>query len=132
MKCPVCNIDMIVVEHKKIELDYCTRCSGVWFDAGELELLLKDERVKGTHFVPAPPQIASSEGKRRCPICRKKMDKVLIGEEPKVLVDACPQQDGLWFDGGEVDQLINQQTGKPSGEAIVSFLSDVFQARDKT
>ena len=45
MKCPVCRIDMIVVEHKKIELDYCVKCSGVWFDSGELELLL--DTIKG-------------------------------------------------------------------------------------
>ncbi len=127
MKCPVCQIDMIVVEHKKIELDYCTRCSGVWFDSSELDLLLQDEGVKISHFSPTPPEIASAEKKHRCPICRKKMDKVLIGEEPKVLIDACPRQDGLWFDGGEVDQLIGQKAGK----AVVSFLGDVFQARGK-
>jgi len=127
VKCPVCQIDMIVVEHKKIELDYCTRCSGVWFDSSELDLLLQDEGVKISHFSPAPPEIASAEKKRRCPICRRKMDKVLIGEEPKVLIDACPRQDGLWFDGGEVEQLISQKAGK----AVVSFLGDVFQTRGK-
>jgi len=36
MKCPVCNSLMIVVEHEKIELDYCLNCSGVWFDAEEV------------------------------------------------------------------------------------------------
>jgi len=41
MKCPVCDSLMIVVEHEKIELDYCVNCSGVWFDAEELELLLE-------------------------------------------------------------------------------------------
>jgi Zn-finger nucleic acid-binding protein len=32
---------MIIVEHERIELDYCTKCLGVWFDAGELALLLE-------------------------------------------------------------------------------------------
>ena len=40
MLCPVCKYDMIVVEYHDIELDYCTTCQGVWFDYGELELLL--------------------------------------------------------------------------------------------
>ncbi|MHB8086448.1 MAG: TFIIB-type zinc ribbon-containing protein, partial [Dehalococcoidia bacterium] len=39
MKCPVDKKDMIVVEHKKIELDFCLECSGVWLDSGEFELL---------------------------------------------------------------------------------------------
>jgi len=41
MICPACKNDMIVVEHEDIELDYCTNCNGVWFDSGELELLLE-------------------------------------------------------------------------------------------
>ena len=40
MVCPVCRKAMIVVEYHQIELDYCTSCHGVWFDSGELELLL--------------------------------------------------------------------------------------------
>ena len=41
MNCPVCKEPMIIVEHERIELDYCTTCLGVWFDAGELSLLLE-------------------------------------------------------------------------------------------
>jgi Zn-finger nucleic acid-binding protein len=43
MICPVCKNDMIVVEYRDIELDYCSNCKGVWFDSGELELLLKSQ-----------------------------------------------------------------------------------------
>jgi Zn-finger nucleic acid-binding protein len=32
---------MVIVEYNEIELDYCTKCRGVWFDAGKLELLLE-------------------------------------------------------------------------------------------
>ena len=40
MKCPVCRVPTYVVEFDKIELDLCPDCQGIWFDAGELELLL--------------------------------------------------------------------------------------------
>ncbi|MES0279143.1 MAG: zf-TFIIB domain-containing protein, partial [Dehalococcoidales bacterium] len=33
MICPICKVEMAVVEQDKIELDYCARCRGVWFDA---------------------------------------------------------------------------------------------------
>ena len=46
MICPVCKKDMFVVEYKQIELDYCHTCKGVWFDAGELELLLETGGLK--------------------------------------------------------------------------------------
>jgi len=43
MICPVCKSDMIDVEYHQIELDYCTNCHGVWFDAEELGLLFDAE-----------------------------------------------------------------------------------------
>jgi uncharacterized protein len=129
LKCPKDKSDMIVVEHRRVELDYCLHCSGVWFDSGELELLIQTlaaspdaqaQREQVT-FTPA----AVSEAKRRCPICSKRMDKVWIGKEPRVLIDRCPRGDGLWFDGGELRQVL---TGVLPGDTkgIIAFLGDAF------
>lgn len=136
MKCPVCNIDMIVVEHKKIELDYCVKCHGVWFDSGELELLLETLREPGagsqTEALLTPAEAKSAEKQRKCPICGKKMKKTTVCPEPRVLIDTCPRGEGLWFDGGELGQVVAQfavrQCGKPDAQGILSFLSDVFRA----
>ena len=61
------------------------------------------------------------------------MKKVTIGEEPEVLIDDCPRGDGLWFDGGELQQVITQVAKLPSGKTgsqeIISFLGDVFKAK---
>ena len=50
MKCPVCKEIMIVVEHDKVEVDHCTNCQGVWFDAGELELFLETKKLEDPHL----------------------------------------------------------------------------------
>ena len=139
MKCPACSNLMIVVEHEKIELDYCLNCSGVWFDAGELELLLETMQLEGTSLsldnILTSPEAKSIEKKRKCPICGKKMKKATVGHEPEVLIDACPQGDGLWFDSGEVDQLITQLANRPSEKSdsqgrVITFLGEVFRTRD--
>ena len=139
MKCPACSNLMIVVEHENIELDYCMECSGVWFDAGELELLLESMELEGSGLsldsILTSPEAKSSEKKRKCPICRQKMKKATVGHEPEVLIDACQRGDGLWFDKGEVGQLITQLSDKPSGESdsqgrVITFLGEVFRARD--
>ena len=139
MKCPACSNLMIVVEHEKIELDYCTNCSGVWFDAGELELLLETTQLEETTLsldgILSSPEANSAEKKRKCPICGKKMKRATVGHAPEVLIDACPQGDGLWFDKGEVGQLITQLPGKPSEKAdsqgrIITFLGEVFRGWD--
>lgn len=134
MICPVCKVPAIVVEQNQVELDYCARCHGVWFDAGELELLLDNIELGGHGLshegILNLPEVKTSEKKRRCPICSHNMKKVHIGHEPQVLIDACPQGHGLWFDKGEVSQLAHQlgKAGGTAAEKIASFLGDVFKA----
>ena len=139
MHCPVCKEPMIIVEHEKIELDYCTSCLGVWFDAGELALLLESMDLEVGEFniadIMTLPEKRIAERKRRCPVCRKKMRKAAIGHEPEVVIDACPRGEGLWFDVGEVGHVITQLLDKPSAEPgaperVVTFLGEVFQARE--
>lgn len=131
MKCPVDKDDMMVVEHQRIELDYCLRCSGVWFDAQELDLLisvLSNENKSYSQSDLLTPQSAKvNEGHRKCPVCGRRMDKVWLGKEPRVLIDSCPHGDGLWFDGGELHQIMHQikDDGKHD---VISFLSETFKA----
>jgi uncharacterized protein len=40
LKCPRCNTPLTEREFQNVKLDACTKCKGVWFDAGELELVL--------------------------------------------------------------------------------------------
>lgn len=137
MNCPVCKEPMIIVEHERIELDYCTTCLGVWFDAGELSLLLEsmDMEVGELNIadIMTLPEKTIAEKKRRCPVCRRKMKKADIGHDPEVVIDVCPWGEGMWFDGGELGQIITQRLDKSTAESgapdrVVNFLGEVFQA----
>ena len=128
---------MIDIEYHQIELDYCTKCRGVWFDADELELLLDRAGLQyhdlSMSDLLSLPETETLEKGRKCPICSLKMKKTTIGQEPGVLIDACLQGDGLWFDGGEVNQLVKQITAnKPteigSQQQVLDFLGQVFKA----
>ena len=129
---------MIVVEHDNIELDYCTECSGVWFDAGEMNLLFQSIDIDGGGYLIKDmlntPETESSEKKRKCPICGSKMKKISTGKQGGILVDVCTQGDGLWFDGGELTQLLKQLSakedeGSESQRQVIAFLGDVFKAQ---
>jgi Zn-finger nucleic acid-binding protein len=137
MICPACKYDMIVVEYHNTELDYCNSCKGVWFDSGELELLLKSQGLEEPkaffNGIFNSQEAASSEKKRNCPICGHKMKKTAIGGQPEILIDICRDKHGLWFDGGEVAQLIRRLAGehppkRDSRGPVISFLEEVFGA----
>jgi Zn-finger nucleic acid-binding protein len=128
---------MIVVEYHNIELDYCNSCKGVWFDSGELELLLKSRGLEETKAfldgILNSQEAASPEKKRNCPVCGHKMQKTAIGGQPEILIDICRNEHGLWFDGGEVTRLIRHLAGEhppkhDSKGQVISFLEEVFEA----
>jgi Zn-finger nucleic acid-binding protein len=135
--CPACKGVVVVVEYQRIELDYCTKCYGVWFDAGELSLLTERLSLQGVGLtvneIAALPAEKVAEKPRHCPICRKNMKKVIIGSAPEVLVDVCARGDGLWFDGGEVGQVLGQLKDKHAAAdkqgRVIDFLGEVFHVR---
>ena len=46
MKCPKCGFDLQEIEFKKIKIDKCNECDGIWFDKGELlQLILKESSL---------------------------------------------------------------------------------------
>lgn len=135
MICPACKNEMIVVEYNQIELDYCTNCKGVWFDNTELDLLLRSLKLDSSgHLLEnmlAQPDVYTPDKRRKCPICKNTMRLIHPVEKTDLVIDICPRSDGLWFDGGELVQLIKQiaaePTNKTGGQRVFNFLGEVFQ-----
>lgn len=126
MTCPHCGEEMIVLELDQVEIDYCLACEGIWLDAGELEMLLDGGGEKDQLLSSFLPGQKIRERKKRCPICRKKMDKVLAGHNHEtVLLDNCPRGHGLWFDSGELHQILSIG-GLAESSKVVILLKDMF------
>lgn len=47
MKCPKCGEQMAEVELAGIKVDRCDGCEGIYFDHGELEILMESREPKG-------------------------------------------------------------------------------------
>jgi Zn-finger nucleic acid-binding protein len=131
MDCPVCKNAMITLELAEVEIDYCTGCKGIWLDEGELEMLLGDggqSKALISSFNKSPE---SKEKPRRCPICDKKMEKVTVGGSgPILMMDRCIKGDGLWFDRGELNDII-ERANLDEGNKIKQLLADMFGARPR-
>ncbi len=41
MKCPNCNLNLVMSERSGVEIDYCPECRGVWLDRGELDKIIE-------------------------------------------------------------------------------------------
>lgn len=129
MECPVCNKPLIVLEYNDVEVDFCVACRGIWLDAGELDLLFGDRRVTEGFLRAAEAGPGLREKDRACPICTRKMRKYTTAGAAPVTYDACPKNDGLWFDAGELQAVLAQGSTAPGGEQVVQWLRDMFPNR---
>jgi len=117
---------MITLELADVEIDHCIECSGIWLDAGELELLLAAPEAAKKLIDSFKVDRESTEKARLCPICDKKMQKVLVGQSPPaLLIDRCPKGHGLWFDKGELQNIIDKAKLDKENK-IQKILADMF------
>lgn len=128
MDCPVCKDSaMITLELDEVEIDYCTVCNGIWLDAGELEILLGEPEKAKMLLQSFKVDTGSAEEPRKCPICDKKMQKVIVGSSrPVLLIDKCSRGDGLWFDKGELNDIF-ERAQLDKDNKIQELLKDIFR-----
>ena len=117
---------MVVFELDKVEIDHCVTCGGSWFDKGEMDLLSEnqnEEEMFQSHF---DQKLLSGEKSRRCPICSKRMNKFLYQDAHlKVWVDRCPICEGIWFDRGELESIIQSQRAEGKNR-VFKQLQSIF------
>ena len=117
---------MITLELEDVEIDYCTDCGGIWLDAGELEQLLNEPDKAKSLLDSFKIDSESGEKIRKCPICDKKMQKIVVGSsKPVLLIDKCRKGDGLWFDKGELQDIFDRAELDEDNK-IQKLLSDMF------
>jgi uncharacterized protein len=69
MKCPHCNVNLLMTDRQGVEIDYCPECRGVWLDRGELDKIVERSHVEmggavgGTAVAAAPARGDRSPGR---------------------------------------------------------------------
>lgn len=129
-QCPTCGQPMAILEWKGIEADHCLACGGLWLDSGELGHIAAQVGVEvGSLSEAAIHGEPGEKGKRRCPRCGRKMQRVQAGTPGKgVELDRCSRGDGFWMDRGELRALIEAHGAAGRGEetAVARFLDELF------
>ena len=122
----MCKNAMITLELEEVEIDYCTDCNGIWLDSGELELLLGEPEKAQQLLDSFEVDFNCAEKPRKCPICDRKMLKTIVGSsKPVLLIDKCRRGDGLWFDRGELQDIIKRAELDKENK-IQKLLTDIF------
>jgi len=116
INCPKCSSEVLVETPAlgNIPLDVCPGCSGIWFEKGELEALLKQSQggaQADLQLIDPKP-----EG-QNCPACKVKMSHGGL-VNPLLLVDKCETCGGVWLDAREL-ALVKKLLGLVGGGSEV-------------
>lgn len=126
--CPVCRIPLKPVNIKKrVEVDICLQCRGIWFDKDELTQIhaqggfaekfmtqlptpVRDAVICetcGAHNTRSRTHCEQCGGSLEflCPTCAEPLEEVAIGD---VAIDRCRICQGVWLDGGELALLFDE------------------------
>lgn len=63
MKCPTCNVPLVMSERQGVEIDYCPQCRGIWLDRGELDKII--ERTNAENQQTGVPAGNSNDYRRK-------------------------------------------------------------------
>ena len=102
LQCPKCNAPMEQVQVERTQVDRCTSCRGIWFDA------LEDQDIRGT---PAAETLDAPAGEARpatatpsaidCPRCKARMIHMVDRLGKRIQYESCPRCYGKFLDAGE-------------------------------
>jgi Zn-finger nucleic acid-binding protein len=90
------------VTFKSIEVDRCTSCKGIWFDAHEKEKL---RDMEGAEQIDIGSTVVGDDHNDihqiRCPICNKLMASKVDPNQNHIRFEQCIKCKGTFFDAGE-------------------------------
>jgi Zn-finger nucleic acid-binding protein len=124
--CPNCDKALQTIRLNTTEplsIERCHTCFGLFFDKGEIELILQSSV---SNVFDINPQHIDSINKDRyrkqekihymkCPECRILMNRVNFGQRSGVVIDQCIIH-GIWLDNGELTHL--QEWKKAGGQLL--------------
>jgi len=117
--CPSCNAKLSLYKIFHIEIEACPKCKGIFLDKDELRYL-KDKSTKGSwqslrwmdDEVEAIEKLKAMPSKRPCPKCSKTNFISTFFGDSKVILDWCPNCQGVWLDRGEFQEVLQYITDK--------------------
>ena len=108
LQCPKCKSPMDQVQIEKTQVDRCTSCRGLWFDALEdqdVREMEAAETLDGPATGPAPAPVKDTQSAIDCPRCNSPMIQMVDRLGRRVQYESCPRCHGKFLDAGEFKAL---------------------------
>ena len=140
--CPKCDVPLLILHFKDIEIDFCNHCHGLWLDAGELEALMQQTGANTDDPLLKFQQQNGIQPNGRphlCPRCDAPLHEIPVEQtgsprltlEARLRLDKCPRGHGLWFDADELQQLLAMFPAESGAGKTIDYLNELFTTKSK-
>lgn len=128
MNCPNDSEQLEKALFHDVEVDYCPKCLGLWFDSNELRLA-KDNKEETLNWLDVDlwrdkHRFSVVRGHLHCPVDRAGLVGVHY-DGFKTRVDFCRMCNGVWLDRGEFKQIINYLKNKSDYEILHNYSANL-------
>lgn len=100
MKCPKCDSPLKPLVHQDVEVDRCSYCGGLWFDAFEHEELRELDGSEKIDYSPAT-SVPTRTGSGLCPKDQQRLFGMPVTGQPHIAYEFCGFCHGVFFEAGE-------------------------------
>jgi Zn-finger nucleic acid-binding protein len=130
MLCPICKRRLDQAILSGVEVDFCPKCLGSWFEEDELRLA-KDYKDRSLRWLDIdlwkePKKLRISPGKKLCPSCRLPLYETTY-RDSDIRVDVCNLCSGIWLDRGEFKKIIQYLKKKVDNEVLNHYLKNLVE-----
>lgn len=120
MKCPIDSTELTEIEYERtVKVDQCNSCQGMWLEQWELKAIQANKGKNYQEDIQELPNLVDkaymqalekSRPLLTCPRCLEsgntlEMERREHGYCSQIMVDICPECQGMWLDKGEVQAL---------------------------
>jgi Zn-finger nucleic acid-binding protein len=123
VKCPLCTVNTEIINLAGVELDYCYKCGGIWFDKGEINQfrdgVVNQDICKDMITTLGEMSLINQDTKRvdylKCPVCNQVMSQRNFVDISSIIIERCADH-GTWAEQDDLLKILKVvESGKYEG-----------------
>jgi Zn-finger nucleic acid-binding protein len=131
MECPRCDKALQENTVGSVQVKECSACKGIWFEKEDQLRQAKDETDPDLNWMDFdiwkhPERFRISTAPLKCPACSQGMIDIRY-DTTAVVVDHCIHCRGLWLDGGEFAEIIEELTRELVRKSELEYLRETLE-----
>jgi len=120
MKCPSCSTEKLSNSSGESKPYNCSQCDGFWLTGESLASICSDNGLDIALLRVQLREKTENNDSKICPICVQNLRTSKVSD---VELDWCAGCEGIWFDRGEFDKVVDDVNKIPRSEIVVNTIA---------